>query len=75
LDIPKGGVLRDGRARRERDAVEARGTRVHEAWRLFGLSVSSERELLLIPRETGKARAVLDAVVGAGRLDESPNGV
>ena len=53
----------------------ARGTGVHEARRCFGLSVSSERELLLILVEPEKARNVLDAVVGAGRLNEPARGV
>ncbi len=53
----------------------ARGTGVHEARRFFGISVSSERELLLVLVEPEKVKGVLDAVVEAGRLDEPAKGI
>jgi nitrogen regulatory protein P-II 1 len=53
----------------------ARGTGVHEARRFFGLSVSSERELLLVLVEPEQVRGVLEAVVEAGRLDEPGKGI
>ena len=53
----------------------ARGTGVNEANRFFGISVRSERELLLILVEQERARTVLDAVVRAGRLDEPARGI
>ena len=53
----------------------ARGTGVHEARRFLGIAVSSERELVLILAEPERARAVLDAVVSAGRLDEPARGI
>jgi nitrogen regulatory protein P-II 1 len=53
----------------------ARGTGVHEARRFFGISISSERELVLILVEPERARALLDAVVEAGRLDEPARGI
>jgi nitrogen regulatory protein P-II 1 len=53
----------------------ARGTGVNEADRFFGISVRSERELLLILVEPERAQGVLDAVVRAGRLDEPARGI
>jgi nitrogen regulatory protein P-II 1 len=53
----------------------ARGTGVHEANRFLGISVRSERELLLIVVESERVREVLDAVVRAGRLDEPARGI
>ncbi|HSK85159.1 MAG TPA: P-II family nitrogen regulator [Rubrobacter sp.] len=53
----------------------ARGTGVHEARRFLGISVNSERELLLILVEPEKRQAVLDAVVNAGRLYEPARGI
>ncbi len=78
--LPKGSAGEVMDAAREAGAeggtiLLARGTGVHEARRFFGLSVSSERELLLILVEPEKARNVLDAVVGAGRLNEPAHGV
>ncbi len=78
--LPKGSAGEVMDAAREAGAeggtiLLARGTGVHEAKRFFGLSVSSERELLLILVEPEKARNVLEAVVGAGRLNEPARGV
>lgn len=78
--LPKGSAGEVMDAAREAGAeggtiLLARGTGVHEARRFFGLSVSSERELLLILTEPEKARDILDAVVGAGRLNEPARGV
>lgn len=78
--LPKGATGKVMEAAREAGAeggtiLLARGTGVHEAHRFFGLSVSSERELLLILVERERARGVLDAVVRAGRLDEPARGI
>jgi nitrogen regulatory protein PII len=78
--LPKGATGKVMDAAREAGAeggtiLLARGTGIHEARRFFGLSVSSERELLLVLVEPGKAREVLDAVVKAGRLDEPARGI
>jgi nitrogen regulatory protein P-II 1 len=78
--LPKGATGKVMDAAREAGAeggtiLLARGTGIHEARRFFGLSVSSERELLLVLVEPGKAREVLDAVVRAGRLDEPARGI
>ncbi len=53
----------------------ARGTGVNEARKFFGVSVSSEREVVLILVEPEKAGAVMDAVVESGRLDEPAKGI
>ncbi len=78
--LPKGSAGKAMDAAREAGAeggtiLLARGTGVHEARRFFGISVSSERELLLILVEPEKSQAVLDAVVRAGRLDEPARGI
>lgn len=78
--LPKGSTGKVMDAAREAGAeggtiLLARGTGVHEARRFFGLSVSSERELLLILVEEEKVRGVLDAIVDSGRLDEPARGV
>ena len=59
--LPKGATGKVMDAAREAGAeggtiLLARGTGIHEARRFFGLSVSSERELLLVLVEPGKAR-------------------
>lgn len=51
----------------------ARGAGAKEARKFFGISISTEREVVLV--EPDKVRAVLDAVVKAGRLDESAKGI
>ncbi len=53
----------------------ARGTGVHEARRFFGISMNTEREMLLILIEPERAQEVLDSMVGAGRLDEPGRGM
>lgn len=53
----------------------ARGTGVHEARRLFGMPMNTERELLLVLIDAGRVRAVLDSMVRAGRLDEPGRGM
>lgn len=78
--LPKGATGKVMDAAREAGAeggtiLLARGTGIHEARRFFGLSVSSERELLLVLVEPEKAREVLEAVVRAGRLDEPARGI
>jgi len=78
--LPKGATGKVMDAAREAGAeggtiLLARGTGIHEARRFFGLSVSSERELLLVLVEPEKARGVLEAVVRAGRLDEPARGI
>lgn len=78
--LPKGSTGQVLDAAREAGAeggtiLLARGTGVNEARTFLGLSVSSERELLLVLVEREKAGAVLDAVVGAGRLDEPARGI
>jgi nitrogen regulatory protein P-II 1 len=78
--LPKGTTGKVLDAAREAGAeggtiLLARGTGVHEARRFFGISVSTERELLLILVEGERARAVLEAVVASGRLDEPARGI
>lgn len=78
--LPKGSTSKVMDAAREAGAeggtiLLARGTGVHEARRFFGISVSSEREMLLILVEEEKLRSVLDAIVSSGRLDEPARGV
>jgi nitrogen regulatory protein P-II 1 len=78
--VPKGAAGKVMDAAKEAGAeggtiLLARGTGVHEARRFFGISVSTERELVLILVEPEKARDVLEAVVEAGRLDEPARGI
>lgn len=78
--LPKGSTGEVMDAAREAGAeggtiLLARGTGVREARRFFGITVSSERELLLILVQPEKRAAVLDAVVSAGRLDEPARGI
>jgi nitrogen regulatory protein P-II 1 len=78
--VPKGAAGRVMDAAREAGAeggtiLMARGTGVHEARRFFGITISSERELVLILAEQEKREAILDAVVSAGRLDEPARGI
>ncbi|MEW6636949.1 MAG: P-II family nitrogen regulator [Actinomycetota bacterium] len=78
--VPKGAAGKVMDAAREAGAeggtiLLARGTGVHEARRFFGITVSSERELVLILTEQEKRDAILDAVVRAGRLDEPARGI
>ena len=78
--VPKGAAGKVMEAARDAGAeggtiLLARGTGVHEARRFFGISMSTERELLLVLIDPGRARAVLDSMVGAGRLDEPGRGM
>ena len=78
--LPKGTTGKAMDAAKEAGAeggtiLLARGTGVHEANRFLGISVRSERELLLIVVESERVREVLDAVVRAGRLDEPARGI
>ncbi len=78
--LPKGSTGRVIDAAREAWAeggtiLLARGTGVNEARKFFGVSVSSEREVVLILVEPEKAVAVMEAVVKSGRLDEPAKGI
>lgn len=78
--VPKGAASKAMDAAREAGAdggtvLLARGTGVHEARRFFGITLNSERELLLILVESEKKESVLGAVVEAGRLDEPARGI
>ena len=78
--LPKGTTGEVMEAAREAGAeggtiLLARGTGVHEAHRFFGISVRSERELLLILVEPERVQGVLDAVVRSGKLDEPARGI
>lgn len=78
--LPKGATGKVMDAAREAGAeggtiLLARGTGVHEARKFFGISVSSERELVLILVEREKVEGVLDAVVRSGKLDEPAKGI
>jgi nitrogen regulatory protein PII len=78
--VPKGAAGKVMDAAREAGAeggtiLLARGTGVHEARRFFGMSMSTERELLLILIDPERAQEVLDSMVGAGRLDEPSRGM
>ena len=78
--VPKGAAGKVMDAAREAGAeggtiLLARGTGVHEARRVFGMSMSTERELLLILIDPERAQEVLDSMVRAGRLDEPSRGM
>lgn len=78
--VPKGATGKVMDAARNAGAeggtiLLARGTGVHEARRFFGISLNTEREMLLILVEERKVRRILDAVVDAGRLDEPARGI
>lgn len=78
--LPKGRANKAMAAAREAGAeggtiLLARGTGVHEAKKFFGLTISSERELLLVLEKPDKIQSVLDAVVSAGKLDEPAHGI
>jgi nitrogen regulatory protein PII len=78
--VPKGAAGRVMDAAKEAGAeggtiLLARGTGVHEARRFFGLSMSTERELLLILIDQERAQGVLNSMVRAGRLDEPARGM
>jgi nitrogen regulatory protein PII len=78
--VPKGAAGKVMDAAKETGAeggtiLLARGTGVHEARRFFGMSMSTEREMILILIDSGRAREVLDSIVRAGRLDEPGRGM
>jgi nitrogen regulatory protein PII len=78
--LPKGTTGEAIDAAREAGAeggtiLLARGTGAKEARKFFGISISSEREVVLILVEPKKVRGVLDAVVDAGKLDEPAKGI
>jgi nitrogen regulatory protein P-II 1 len=78
--LPKGSTGEVMEAARQAGAeggtiLLARGTGVHEAEKFFGMSVRSEREMLLVLAEAEKVRDILGAVVEAGRLDEPARGI
>ena len=78
--VPKGAAREVMDAAKEAGAeggtiLMARGTGVHEARRFFGMSMSTERELLLVLIDPETAQEVLDSMVGAGRLDEPGRGM
>lgn len=78
--VPKGAAGKVMDAAKEAGAeggtiLLARGTGVHEVRRFFGMSMSTEREMLLILIDPGRAQVVLDTMVRAGRLDEPGRGM
>jgi nitrogen regulatory protein P-II 1 len=78
--VPKGVAGKVMNAAKEAGAeggtiLLARGTGVHEARRLFGMSMNTEREMLLILIDPGRVQEVLDSIVRAGRLDEPGRGM
>ena len=78
--LPKGSTGEVMEAARQAGAeggtiLLARGTGVHEAQKFFGMSVRSEREMLLILAGAKKVQDILGAVVEAGRLDEPARGI
>ncbi len=78
--VPKGAAGKVMDAAKEAGAeggtiLLARGTGIHEARRLFGMSMNTEREMLLILIDSERSREVLDSIVRAGRLDEPGRGM
>ncbi len=78
--LPKGSTGEVMEAARQAGAeggtiLLARGTGVHETEKFFGISVRSEREMLLVLAEAEKVQDILGAVVEAGRLDEPARGI
>ena len=78
--VPKGAAGKVMDAAKEAGAAGgtillARGTGIHEARNLFGMSMNTEREMLLILIDWDRARAVLESIVRAGRLDEPGRGM
>lgn len=78
--VPKGeaGTVTD--AAREAGAeggtiLLARGTGIREAKRFFGISISSEREVLLTLVSPERVDHVLQEIVRAGRLNEPAHGI
>jgi nitrogen regulatory protein P-II 1 len=78
--VPKGAAGKVMDAAKEAGAeggtiLLGRGTGIHEARRLFGVSMNTEREMILILIDPDRARGVLDSIVRAGRLDEPGRGM
>jgi nitrogen regulatory protein P-II 1 len=78
--VPKGAASKVMNAAKEAGAeggtiLLARGTGVHEARRLFGISMSTEREMLLILIDPERVQEVLDSIVRVGKLDEPGRGM
>jgi nitrogen regulatory protein PII len=78
--VPKGAAGKVINAAKEAGAeggtiLLARGTGVHEARRFFGMSMSTERELILILIDPGRCQEVLNSMVESGRLDEPGRGM
>jgi nitrogen regulatory protein PII len=78
--VPKGAAGKVMNAAKDAGAeggtiLLARGTGVHEARRLFGMPMSTEREMLLILIDPGRVQEVLDSIVSGGRLDEPGRGL
>jgi len=53
----------------------ARGTGVHECKKFFGISIESEREVIMILIKKSKTEQVLEAIVKAGELEKPGHGV
>ncbi len=78
--VPKGAAGKVMNAAKDAGAeggtiLLARGTGVHEARRLFGISMSTEREMLLILIDPERVQEVLDSIVRVGKLDEPGRGM
>lgn len=78
--VPKGAAGKVMEAAKEAGAeggtiLLARGTGVHEARRFFGMSMSTEREMILILIDPERVHRVLGSMVEAGRLDEPGRGM
>jgi nitrogen regulatory protein PII len=78
--VPKGAAGKVMNAAKEGGAeggtiLLARGTGVHEARRVFGMSMNTEREMLLILIDAERAQEVLDSIVRVGKLDEPGRGM
>ena len=78
--VPKGAAGKVMDAAKEAGAeggtiLLARGTGVHEARSFFGMSMNTEREMLLILIEPERVQEVLDSMVRAGRLDKPGRGM
>ena len=78
--VPKGAAGKVMNAAKEAGAeggtiLLARGTGIHEARRFLGMSMNTEREMLLILIDPDSAQEVLDSMVRAGRLDEPGRGM
>ncbi len=79
--VPKGAAGKVMDAAREAGAeggtiILARGTGVHDTRsRFLGISLSVEREILLVLLEPQRMREVKDAIMRAGKLNEPGRGI